>query len=334
MNLAAKWAIICSVGIASLITTHTQAQEKTPLFIDEVRFDGTPPSMEKQIPLWGSALAAEISGVLSDSQKYSPMTMKNLEAQLGKERRKEALACADASCVNRIVENFGISESVFGVVTWLGDGQVQLTLVHMANEMKVGEAKPRYCVPGFRSIAEALQDMSEDLFSAPTTDAESGRRGGNSDVSGRTADTQKPPTNLPLRREQPGQDGVACTVVRTKNAPRHVGSSHLSTWGWATLGTGAALGVVAGILGAESSNTLVTAQKAETGSPERENAAKEVQSYWSGMIATATIGGASVLTGAILLIINEKQKSRVRQRVQIHPSPSLLGGTLAATIRF
>ena len=154
----------CLLFLSALIPLPGHGQEKTSLFIDEVRFKGAPFSMKEQVLLWGSALAVEVSGVLRDVDRFTPMTLQNLESQLGKEERKATLACADASCINRIVENFGISESVFGVVTWLGRKKVQVSLVHTAGDEKVGEAAPRYAAPEYDAIAQALRVMAGELF--------------------------------------------------------------------------------------------------------------------------------------------------------------------------
>ena len=159
-----RLSAVCLVLVVGLLPRTSYGQEKTPLFIDEVRFKGTPSSMEKQVPLWGSALAAELSGVLRDAGGVTPMTLQNLESQLGKEERKASLACEEASCINRIVENFGISESVFGVVTWLGPMRVQVTLVHTAGDEKLGEAAPRYATPDYDAITQALRTMTGELF--------------------------------------------------------------------------------------------------------------------------------------------------------------------------
>ena len=164
-RLSAVWLVL----VVGLLPRTSYGQEKTQLFIDEVRFKGTPSSMEEQVPLWGSALAAEVSGILRDLETHTPMTLQTLESQLGKERRKAALECADASCINRLVENFGISESVFGVVTWLGPTKIQVTLVQTAGDEKLGEAAPRYAAPEYDAIAQALRTMTGELFgvSAP-----------------------------------------------------------------------------------------------------------------------------------------------------------------------
>ena len=143
------------------------AEEKQPLFVDAVRLKGVPASMNDTVSLWGEALAAEISGVLREAQSHSPMTLQNLEAQLGMERQKAALACADSSCLNRIVENFGISESLFGTVMWLGKDRVQLTLVYTAGFEKVGEAVPRYAGPNYEEMAKAYRAMVREIFGLP-----------------------------------------------------------------------------------------------------------------------------------------------------------------------
>ena len=75
----------CLLFLSALIPLPGHGQEKTSLFIDEVRFKGAPFSMKEQVLLWGSALAVEVSGVLRDVDRFTPMTLQNLESQLGKE---------------------------------------------------------------------------------------------------------------------------------------------------------------------------------------------------------------------------------------------------------
>ena len=171
MSIAVRWTVTVGIVATALLASPVHAEEKTPLFINEVRFKGTPAAMQEHIPRWGSALASEISGAFGGASKYTPMTFENLDAQLGMEKRKAKLECMDAACVNRIVENFGISESLFGQVTWIQDKKVQITLVHMAHEKKVAEAQPRYCEPDYEVIMQAFRGMTTGLFSAETVAA-------------------------------------------------------------------------------------------------------------------------------------------------------------------
>lgn len=148
------------------------ADERKPLFVDEVRFKDFPEETTTKMSSWGSALAAEIAGVLQGSKKYQPMTMENLEAQLGKERIKQTLACGDAACVNRIVENFGCSESVFATVRYIDKDSTQITLTFSEGDEKAAGIRPRYARPVFPELAENLQEMVTELFQSSSAQKE------------------------------------------------------------------------------------------------------------------------------------------------------------------
>ena len=140
------------------------AQEKTPLFIDEVRFRDFPTVQESKMRSWGPALAVEVSGALREAEAYTPKTLENLQSQLGKEKIGETLACEDAPCINRIMKNFGCSESVFAVVRYIGTDQAKVTLTHTAGDDKVKDATPRYMKPEFALLAAALRSMAGELL--------------------------------------------------------------------------------------------------------------------------------------------------------------------------
>lgn len=163
MSRTTAAGVLLGVLVAVAFPRGPEAQEKRYLFVDEVRFKGFPTDQERKMRTWGSGLAAELCAALRDAGEFMPMTLENMEAQLGKEKLKQTLACEDTACVNRVVENFGISESVFGVVRWIARDNVQVTLVRMAGGEKIADMKPRYIDPGFKAIAGALAEMAQDL---------------------------------------------------------------------------------------------------------------------------------------------------------------------------
>jgi len=208
------------------------AEEKKPLFVDDVRLKGVPASMKDTVSFWGAALAAEICGVLREANYYSPMTLQNLEAQLGMERRKAALACADSSCLNQIVENFGISESLFGTVMWLGKNRVQLTLVYTAGFEKVGEAVPRYAAPDFEEMAGAFRAMAREVFGLPRQPSDGAVRAETKTAVVETVKTPPkeaptsvppvPPKRGPVRPRQPVSRGKPANIEWVASQPARV----------------------------------------------------------------------------------------------------------------
>jgi hypothetical protein len=72
---AMVFVFLCGLG-----SGVTLAEENRSIFVDDVRLKGVPKAMSEQVPFWGPALAAEISGVMRDARTYNPMTLQNLEA--------------------------------------------------------------------------------------------------------------------------------------------------------------------------------------------------------------------------------------------------------------
>ena len=148
----------------AVLVPEGAAQDRKQLFVDEVRFQGFPKAWEDRFQSWGMGLAMVVSGALNQSSTHLPMTMANLKSQLGKEKIKETLACADASCVNRMVENFGLSESLFGMVVYVSESKALVTLTHTADGEKVGEVGPAQAAPDFDSLSAILSGLAAQLF--------------------------------------------------------------------------------------------------------------------------------------------------------------------------
>ena len=142
-------------------------QEKVQLFVDEVRFKGFPHLLEATVGPWGAALSAEVSGVLEAAPRHSPVTLENLKAQLGKERLKATMACQDSNCVNRIVENFGCSETLFPVVRYISRKKAQVSVTHTADGVKMASRGPIVVPPTYESLAGALRSLSRDAMGLP-----------------------------------------------------------------------------------------------------------------------------------------------------------------------
>ena len=157
----------CLFVLVSLSPRAGLCQEKTQLFIDEVRFKNFPAAMQETVEPWGSALAAEVSGALEGAPHHSPVTLENLKAQLGKERLKATMACEDSNCVNRIVENFGCSATVFPVVRFISTEKAQVSVTHTADGEKVASRGPMVVPPTYESLAGALRSLSRDVMGLP-----------------------------------------------------------------------------------------------------------------------------------------------------------------------
>ena len=130
--------------------------EPTRVFVADVSIDV--PGLTEL----GPVLASEIQVALQSSGRYQGLTLENLEAQLRKEKRKALLSCADDGCVQRIIENFGIPDTVFGRVKPLGTERVHLTLtwvragdvVHAVTA--VSGRDPDALLPAMRDLATGL----------------------------------------------------------------------------------------------------------------------------------------------------------------------------------
>ena len=154
----------CLFILISLVPRYGLCQEKVQLFVDEVRFQNFPDSIQETVEPWGSALAAEVSGALEGAPGHTPVSLENLKAQLGKERLKATMACEDSSCVNRIVENFGCSETLFPVVRYISRSKAQVTVTHTADGEKVASRGPLVVSPTYESLTGALRSLSRDVM--------------------------------------------------------------------------------------------------------------------------------------------------------------------------
>ena len=127
-------------------------------------FDGTP--HEDLAEVFG----AGVQSAFFEAGVREVFTLVNLEQQLQKEKRKEILGCSGNSCVNQIIENFGLSESIFIVVTRMGDTQAYLNLTWMdtASETILGQ-QTRVCAQEITAILDTLKELSGALLGARCT---------------------------------------------------------------------------------------------------------------------------------------------------------------------
>ncbi len=110
----------------------------------------------------GPVLASEIQVALQDGGRFRALTLENLEAQLRKEKRKALLSCANEGCVQRIIENFGIPDTIFGRAKALGNDSVHLTLtwtragdvLHAVTAVSTRD--PGALLPATRDLAKRL----------------------------------------------------------------------------------------------------------------------------------------------------------------------------------
>jgi formylglycine-generating enzyme required for sulfatase activity len=78
----------------------------------------------------GAAIAEAVSAELKAAGLQEPLTQSNLEDQLGQEKAKEMFGCKDDSCINEIIDGFGIADRLFGKITRLGVGRWQIAVSH------------------------------------------------------------------------------------------------------------------------------------------------------------------------------------------------------------
>lgn len=122
-------------------------------------FDGTPRGDLAEV------FASGVQSSFFGAGVREVFTLVNLEQQLQKEKRKEILGCSGNSCVNQIIENFGLSESIFIVVTRMGDTQAYLNLTWMdtGSETILGQ-QTKVCAQEITAILETLQELSTALL--------------------------------------------------------------------------------------------------------------------------------------------------------------------------
>ena len=222
-----KRQILWVLGIVTTLTLVTskpsQAEEPTPIFVADVQFTGFKDSESGKMESWAAALAAELKGALAGLATHTPMTLENLQAQLGKERLKATFACEDAACVNRIVENFGCSETIFAVVRYISEDQVQVTLDHAAGETVLHTVPPKYVKRDFNAIRVAIHELGGTL------------RG---KLGGANPPPDKTPGPAPATTTGPAPSSAQPVVSHASGPPSHVtstewigGATMVGTWG-------------------------------------------------------------------------------------------------------
>jgi hypothetical protein len=130
--------------------------EAVRVFVSDVVVDAT------GLDDLGPVLASEIQVALQDGGRFRALTLENLEAQLRKEKRKALLSCANEGCVQRIIENFGIPDTIFGRAKALGNDSVHLTLtwtragdvLHAVTAVSTRD--PGALLPATRDLAKRL----------------------------------------------------------------------------------------------------------------------------------------------------------------------------------
>ncbi len=88
-------------------------EQMTMIYIPPVEFKG----FENIDENYSEIIAAEIQNELHKYENIRASTEVNLRDQLKKEKQKELLACDSKSCLQQILENFGISDTIFGRIT-------------------------------------------------------------------------------------------------------------------------------------------------------------------------------------------------------------------------
>ena len=178
--------MVPSVGVSG--------EEPTPVFVADIQFTGFPDAELQEMDGWPAAFAAEVKGALGGTAGLTPMTLENLKAQLGKERLKATFACEDAACVNRIVENFGCSETIFTVVRRIGTDKVQITMDHTAGETVLYSAAPVYSARNFDAIRGAVQELGGKVKATVEGEGESGLEAPPTGGEGKESGLKAPPT--------------------------------------------------------------------------------------------------------------------------------------------
>jgi len=149
--------------LRALVNTSTETATATTTTVGVVRVFVSDVDLDLEgMEDLGPVLASEIQVALQETGRFQALTLENLEAQLRKEKKKALLSCSDDGCIQRIVENFGIPDTVFGRVKTLGTGRVHLALtwtrdgdvLHAVTALS--EGKPGALIEDIRGLVEKL----------------------------------------------------------------------------------------------------------------------------------------------------------------------------------
>ena len=175
----------------TLAMTSPAMAKKSDIFIFDFKFKGlSAADAEVYTADLGAVLAAEFQAACYKMGGITPFTMVDLTSQLQKEKQKELMECTGESCLIKIVENFGMSETVAGAatksgskfylkVTWIKDEQVKNTVT-------------AECAASPDALRALVKTLPPKLF-----DVMGGAKGGTL-IKPTTDTTGKPDLNYPI----------------------------------------------------------------------------------------------------------------------------------------
>ncbi len=120
VNLIARKALVSLIFLIMANIPRHGFAKNLQLFIYDFEFD---PGFAHIEPNYGEILSIETQKILYSFPEIKASTRVNLESQLKKEKEKYLLGCNDNVCVRQIIENFGISDAVFGKINKIGKGK-------------------------------------------------------------------------------------------------------------------------------------------------------------------------------------------------------------------
>ena len=139
------------------------AAEDPDIFIYPFEFEGFSSAERKTFnKSLGKVLASELQDKLFKIGGTTPSTLTNMQSQLKKEKEKEILQCDDTKCLQKIVENFGISDTVFGKVTKIG-GKLQV-YISLVRDDKVVNSKTGRCKKNIDALIDKVKEMTGVMF--------------------------------------------------------------------------------------------------------------------------------------------------------------------------
>ena len=220
------------------ISTTTRAEEPLKVFVEDVSIIGFPKKSERNVKLMGQALASDIQNILARSPHYLPMTFENLQSQLRKEKRLEKLQCerSNQQCVLQILDNFGCSERVFGVVRFM-DSQVQVSMTRMSgNEMVQGGARSAYTDNKLSEISRTAQELAAELFELQLVKGGSEAQAGAGSQSGSSAGEQSADVKVTsLVKQEPVTVPAGSFIMGSNSGERMERPAHRTTLGAFTI---------------------------------------------------------------------------------------------------
>lgn len=180
-----------------------------------------------------------------DLEQYSVVGMAEIQAMLGFERLKDALACDDVACAASIGGALGVDFLLLGTVGRLGQ-ELFISLTLMDTHAQKAAMRKQMRIPAKESFyADAISDVVVSLLGPDKASAKIVK-----EPETKTEAQTKPSKEQQLENEPKPIEPETESSIQEVQEPvaKEEMTSSTNSWAWITLGTGAVMAAGAGAM--------------------------------------------------------------------------------------